>query len=185
MEIDIFFPSLHAHKCSAPCWLGNTKSGDLSWNKKRISGPGLLQLHVSMYETVCFTFPSALCVLFVYFNCKYSRIDNLSLCTSAWHLPHSFLCLWMFFHNSNNSMIHENEVSLKGKYVVLGDHITCAHFCLPKEEPSWKGDCDCSWSSEFEMNAGENTRAMVRRRDCPGRGSFSIFLTPVVFLLMV
>lgn len=34
-------------------------------------------------------------------------------------------------------MIHENEVSLKGKYVVLGDRFTYAHFCLPKRIPGF------------------------------------------------
>lgn len=169
MELVIFFPSLLAHKCSASCfhlpWLANTKSWDLSWNKKHVFGPGLLQLHVSMYKTACFTFPSALYVLFVCFNYKYFRIDNLSLRTSAWHLSCSFPCLWMFFHDSNNSMIHENEVSLKGKYVVLGDHVTYAHFCLPKGIDSWfwKGDGDCGCSSEFGVDAGLSWKKAAKR----------------------
>lgn len=78
------------------------------------------------------------------------------LCTSVWHLPHSFPCLWMLFPNSNYSMRHENEISLKGKYVVLADHVTYAHFCLPKGIDCWfwKGGGDCGCSSEFRMDVG-------------------------------
>ena len=157
--VGYFFPSLLAHKCSASCfdlpWLGNTKSWDLSRKKNRVFGPGFLQLHVSMYETACFTFPSALGVLFTCFNYKYCRGENLLLCTSAWHLPCSSPWIWMFFHNSNNSMIDENEVSVKGKYVLLRDHITYVHFCLSKVISSWfwKGGVGCGWSFEFGMHA--------------------------------
>lgn len=160
MDLVIFFPSLLAHKCSASCfhlpWLGNTKSWDVLWNKKHVFVPGLLQPHVSVYETACFTFLSALRMLFVCFNYKYCRIDNLSLCTSAWHLPCSFPCFWMFFHNSDNSVIHENEVSVKGKYMFLGDHVTYSYFYLKKGINSWfwKGDNYCGCSFEFGMDAG-------------------------------
>lgn len=175
-----------------------------------VFGPGLLQLHVSMYETACFTFLSALCVLFVSFNYKYSRIYNLSLCTSAWHLPHFSPCLWMFFQNSDNAIIYENEVSERR---VCGPE-RLRHLCsllfvkrnrfLGADGRWWLcllvwvwDGCGDTLKEGFKMFSEdfiqrdievegcywEKSRNVVRRQDCARRCFFSIFLTAAVFPL--